>query len=42
MKRFKHFLQIFLFIVFLTSCKTSINKDYPIINPEDNINDTKG
>jgi len=36
MKNIKQFLQIFLFAVFLSSCKTSINKDYPIINLEEN------
>ena len=38
MKSLKHFLQIFLFMSFITSCRTTINKDYPIINQEDNIN----
>ena len=41
MKRFKHFLQIFLFIGLLTSCGISINKDYPINNSEEIINDNK-
>ncbi len=38
MKRIKHFLRIFLFLIFLTSCRKSINNDYPIINSEETIN----
>ena len=30
MKRLKKLSQIFLFLIFLTSCKSSINKDLPI------------
>ena len=43
MKRIKQFLPIFLFVIFLTSCRKSINNDYPIINSEDNntISETK-
>ena len=37
MKRIKIFLKIFLFTIFLTSCKTAINKDYPKVNSEENI-----
>ena len=39
MKYIKKFSQIFLcfFLFFLTSCKTSINKDVPKINLEKNI-----
>ena len=37
MKKIKQFLQIFLFAVFISSCKTSINKENPIINSEENI-----
>ena len=33
------FLKVFLVIIFLTSCKKLINKDYPINNSEDNINE---
>ncbi len=36
MKKIKQFLQIFLFAVFLSSCKSSINKEYPIINLDEN------
>ena len=38
MKRIKQFTQILLITIFLSSCKTSINKEYPITNPEENIN----
>ena len=38
MKRLTRFSQIFLFIIFLTSCR-SINKYYPINNSEGNINE---
>ena len=37
MKIIKQFSQIFLFVILLTSCRTSINEDYPIINPEENV-----
>ena len=30
---------IFLVLLFLTSCKTSVNKDQPIFNSEENINE---
>ena len=36
MKKIKTFSKIFLIIIFLTSCKTSLKKDYPIINSEEN------
>ena len=39
MRRIKQFSQIFLIIVFLTSCKTSINKDSPLINSESDLNE---
>ena len=39
MKRIKQFSQIFLVLIFLTSCKTSINNEEPIINSKENIND---
>ena len=32
--------RIFLITIFLSSCKTSTNKDYPIINSEENINES--
>ena len=35
----KHFLQIILIAIFLSSCRTSINKEYPIRNLEINIDD---
>ena len=38
MKRIKKLSKIFLIIIFLTSCKTSLKKDFPIINSEENIN----
>ena len=38
MKHIKQFLQLFFLVIFLTSCKTTTNKDYPIINSEENIN----
>tara|TARA_Y100000991_G_C21666384_1_gene218998 strand:+ start:25 stop:375 length:351 start_codon:yes stop_codon:yes gene_type:complete len=37
MERFKQFLEILLISVFLSSCRTSINKEDPIINLEENI-----
>ena len=39
MKRIKQFSQILLITIFLSSCKTSINKEYPINNSEENINE---
>ena len=39
MKRIKQFSQIFLVLIFLTSCKTSINGEGTIINSELNSND---
>ena len=36
----KNFFQIFLIVIFLSSCKTSINKDYPLENLETNIKET--
>ena len=39
MKKIKKVLQLFLIIISLTSCRKSINKDYPIINSEENINE---
>ena len=37
MKKIKQFSQIFLVVTFLTSCKTSLNKDLPTINTEENF-----
>ena len=39
MKRIKKLSQIFLIVFFLTSCRTSLKKDFPIINSEENINE---
>ena len=39
MKRIKQFSKVLLIVFFLTSCKTSINKNPPIINLEENINE---
>ena len=36
MKKIKRFSQIFLLVILLSSCKTSLNKDNSIINSEDN------
>ena len=38
MKRIKHFSQIILIGILLSSCNTSINKEYPINNLEENVN----
>ena len=35
MKIIKHFSQILLVMIFLTSCRTSIEEDYPIMNTEE-------
>ena len=39
MKILKNFAQIILITIFLSSCKTSINKEYPKINPGENIDE---
>ena len=39
MKRIKRLSQIFFIAIFLSSCRTSINKEYPIINSEETINE---
>ena len=39
MKRIKDFSQIILFSILLSSCSSSIKKEYPIINSEENINE---
>ena len=39
MNRLKQLSQIFLVLIFLTSCKTSINNEDPLINSEGNINE---
>ena len=38
MKRIKKFLQILLITISLSSCKTSINDDFPTIEEEESIN----
>ena len=40
MKRIKQFSQILLITIFLISCRSSINKEYPINNLEENINES--
>ena len=40
MKSLNKFSQILLMAIFLSSCKSSINKEYPINNLEDNINES--
>ena len=39
MRGIKHFSRLILIAIFLSSCKTSINKDYPIPNSKENINE---
>jgi len=39
MKIIKQFPQIFLVLIFLTSCRTSINKDYPLNNLNGDTNE---
>ena len=39
MNLIKQFLQIILIAIFLSSCSTSINKEYPINNKDENINE---
>ena len=39
MRIIKHFSQILLIAIFLSSCKTSIKKEYPMKNSEENINE---
>ena len=39
MNLIKQFLQITLIAIFLSSCRTSINKEYPLKNMEKNINE---
>ena len=38
MRKIKQISQIFILVIFLSSCKSSINKENPIINSEQNIN----
>ncbi len=39
MKRIKQFSQLLLITIFLISCKSTTNEDYPIINSEEIINE---
>ncbi len=39
MSKIKKFSQIFLFLFFLTSCKSSINENFPTNNTEGNVNE---
>ncbi len=39
MKRIINFSKMILILIFLTSCKTSVNKDLPLINNETDIKD---
>ncbi len=39
MKRIKYFGQVLLIAILLSSCKTSINNQSPIINSDENINE---
>ena len=39
MKKIKQISRVFLTLIFLSSCRTSINNDNPIINSEGNINE---
>jgi len=39
MKRIKHFSQVLLIGILISSCQSSINKEYPEINSEENINE---
>ena len=41
MRFIKQFLQLTLITIFMSSCKTAINEDYPIPNSEENINSEK-
>ena len=41
MKRINQFSKIFILLIFLTSCRTSINEDKPVINSDVNINENK-
>ena len=39
MERIKQFSQILLIVILLSSCRKSIDKEYPIINSEENLNE---
>ena len=45
MKNIKKFYKLFLILILLTSCRTSINNDYPLLdsegNTDENINSKK-
>ncbi len=38
MKKIKQFAKVFLTLIFLSSCRTSINNEIPTINSEENTN----
>ncbi|MBO6975519.1 MAG: alpha-2-macroglobulin [Prochlorococcus marinus CUG1435] len=40
MERIKQFAQLLLIVIFISSCSTSNDKKYPIINSEENQNDS--
>ena len=39
MKKIKKFSQILFIVIFLSSCSTSINKEYPKNNTDENLNE---
>ena len=39
MKRIKLFSKVFLALIFLSSCRTSINNEIPLINTEEDFNE---
>ena len=39
MRVIKQFLQVIFIAIFISSCKTAINEDNPILNSEENINE---
>ena len=39
MKRIKQFSQILIFLIFLSSCKATIKKEYPVNKSGENINE---
>ena len=41
MRVIKQFLQVIFIAIFISSCKTAINEDNPILNSEENINSEK-
>ena len=41
MKKLKHPLALLIFLFLLTSCRTTINKDYPVINTDEKLFEEK-